>query len=102
MPSASNRPQGALPPPGPTGTPPAAVPPGRGWLLFAVLLTTMMGFHFWATRAEEHPPVTYTSFYGWVEDGNVARVTLHGQNVTGELKQPTDVQGKKTNQFATL
>ncbi len=37
--------------------------------------------------------LTYSQFYGYVEDGNVSKVTISGHDVSGELKHPMGPNG---------
>ncbi|HVR19701.1 MAG TPA: ATP-dependent zinc metalloprotease FtsH, partial [Polyangiaceae bacterium] len=48
------------------------------------------------------PSISYTAFYSALENKNVESVVIKGQTVTGKLKQPLPVAGKKTNAFRTL
>jgi cell division protease FtsH len=76
--------------------------PGRGWLLFLVLMTITMGLHYWATREEAQAPVSYTTFHAWVNADKVSAVTIRGQEVTGKLKVKAEIQGRLSEQFSTL
>jgi cell division protease FtsH len=57
---------------------------------------------FFGTRTPKPPSISYSELYGFVEQGQVASVTLSGQEVTGKLKQEQTASGKKVTAFQTV
>src|SRR4051812_3609214 len=90
-----------------SGEPERRPEPPRPWwwapLPILLLLFGLITWQFFATgeRPPEHS-VTYSTFYGLVEAGKVAKVTLGGQNVTGTLKNAETVDGKSLTDFRTV
>ena len=87
-------------PPGPNGAPrprPPWIPLALSLLVLAVLVALQAG----PWRAIDLAVVDYTQFYGWVQDGKVAKVTLDGHEVTGELSTPEKLEGRETKTFRT-
>jgi cell division protease FtsH len=59
----------------------------------------LLGLERAALRTEELPQVDYSQFYAWVTEGKVAKVTIEGQEVSGDLKAPEKVAGKDSKTF---
>jgi cell division protease FtsH len=89
--------------PGPSATPPPGTRPAwYTWLLLGALLVGSWTLtHFLSGNASE-PPLAYSAFYKAVDAGEVERVTIKGQNVTGAFKKPVVVNGRPTPLFHTL
>lgn len=58
---------------------------------------------FWQAAAEQggQPNLDYSEFYDLVEGGEVAKVTLQGSAIQGELKTPRSTPGGETTRFRT-
>jgi cell division protease FtsH len=74
----------------------------RGVILLAFLLTAVWMWTHFASSEAELPSISYTQFYAALESKNVESVTIKGQTVTGKVRQPLTVAGKRTNTFRTL
>lgn len=74
------------------------------WLVFSA------AFLFWATgnwgAVGESQSISYSEFRQQLQDGNVVRVTVQGEDISGEFEQPVEVQeGEQTldvEQFVTI
>ncbi len=60
------------------------------WLWWILLLVTLLwnGYEFFVPKSAPQVALTYTEFIGQVRAGQVASVTISGQNVDGMFKQP--------------
>ena len=77
---------------------------GIGWIRWAIpllLVAILLASEAFSERKPNVPAIDYSQFYGLVEDGKVARVTIQGQGVTGTLRAPEKVDGKSVTDFAT-
>ncbi|HEX6272908.1 MAG TPA: ATP-dependent metallopeptidase FtsH/Yme1/Tma family protein, partial [Polyangiaceae bacterium] len=98
-------PPNASRPPSTKGSGPETPPtrPGvRGMILLAFLLTAVWMWTHFASNEAELPSISYTQFYAALEAKNVESLTIKGQTVTGKVRQPLTVAGRKTNAFRTL
>jgi cell division protease FtsH len=88
--------------PGPQAPPPAGRPAWYTWLVLgALLLGSWTLTHYFSTNTAE-PPLAYSAFYKSVDAGEVEKVTIKGQTVTGSFKKPVPIAGRPSKQFRTL
>jgi cell division protease FtsH len=74
------------------------------WLRWAVpllLVSFLLASEVFGEHKPVAPAIDYSTFYSFVEQGKVARVSLQGQSVTGTLKEQTPVQGRAVKDFST-
>src|SRR6185437_4481789 len=74
------------------------------WVSVGLTLALLFGLFFWEAQAWKSaslPQVDYSQFYGWVDQGKVAKVTIEGHDVSGDLKAPEKVDGKDVKTFKT-
>ncbi len=76
-------------------------PFSRGWILLLLLLAMLWMWRLAAEASPQAPSISYTSFYGLVQDGKVESVTISGQDVTGKLKERETVEGHAMSEFRT-
>jgi cell division protease FtsH len=81
---------------------PGARPVVRVVIFLAFLMTAVFMWTRFAPSEGELPPVSYTTFYSALEAKNVESVVIRGQAVSGKVRQPLTVEGKKTKSFRTL
>jgi cell division protease FtsH len=72
------------------------------WGIPLLLVTLLLGSEAMVSRKPSLPSVDYSNFYSLVDQGAVKRVTIDGQNATGELKTTQPVEGKSIREFATV
>ncbi|HVZ36105.1 MAG TPA: ATP-dependent metallopeptidase FtsH/Yme1/Tma family protein, partial [Polyangiaceae bacterium] len=67
--------------------PPAQPFSWKAWVLLGVLLGAMA---IWQSMTQEqaYPSIDYSEFFQLVQDAKVESVTLRGENIVGQLKQP--------------
>ena len=107
MPDAPSPPPGA-PRPAPNGrrgTPKSGKPKPKGQrsgapLIFAVIAAVVLGLFLFERSAGDGKLVSYDRFVREVDAGNVARVTLEGEVVTGEWER-TPIATRADEEFAT-
>jgi cell division protease FtsH len=94
-----------VPPPSPPQRPSRPTPPPRTtgwWIPFAVaaaLLLAVAGRE--RSPRAERPRLDYSDFYAHVADDKIARVSIDGHEIDGELKAPETIQGRSTKTFIT-
>jgi hypothetical protein len=59
------------------------------WLLLAILTTLWMAGVF-RTGSSGVTPISYSAFRQQVEAGNVGQVTVTGQQISGQLREPAE------------
>jgi cell division protease FtsH len=75
------------------------------WLRGTVALLLMVGIASWTlfgNRSAPVPSISYTSFYALADAGQVAKVTLKGDAVSGSLKVEQTVEGHAVRDFHAL
>jgi cell division protease FtsH len=75
-----------------------------GWLRWAIpllLVALLLATEAFADRKPSASAIDYSDFYGLAERGEVARVTIEGQHISGSLKNPETVGGKAVRSFQT-
>jgi cell division protease FtsH len=91
--------------PGPRADPPTQPrsKPPYDWRAFAWLAAIFAVFWFWSASYDETPPqtLTYTAFKQEVRAGDVERVTLRGDQVTGTLKMPPSAAAESSGKALT-
>ncbi len=89
--------------PSPTGTPPSA-PSARAVAPYLILLGLFGAFWLWQEYRERNdaPVISYSAFFDLGNSGQLEKVTIEGQSVTGELTTETELDGKKVKSFRTL
>ena len=68
------------------------IPAWAWWVVFLVLLA-WNAVTFFVPRGPATIPLSYSAFLQQVQTGNVAKLTIDGQNVDGQLKQAIPVPG---------
>jgi cell division protease FtsH len=93
--------------PGPPNQQQKTPPPGTrsgwyAWVLLAGLLVASWSLtnYFGAGGAE--PQLSYSAFYKDIDAQTIEHVTIKGQTVTGNFKQPTTINGRQTKSFRTI
>ena len=89
--------------PSPPGPPTAPPPPA--WLRFGMLALMIAGMLYWQWSAKarmEHPEIDYSDVYALAEGDKLETVELVGQEVRGELTEPTEVGGRSITRFHAL
>ena len=88
--------------PGPQARPPAGRPAWYTWLVLgALLLGSWTLTHYFSATASE-PALAYSAFYKSVDAGEVERVSIKGQTVTGSFKKAIPIAGRPSKAFRTL
>lgn len=104
MPTSLRSPPSLRPPAGPSGgsPTPANSPSWRGWVILAVLLAGFAIFRNMTFQEDEFPEVSYSHFYGLLENRKVQSVTLKGHKLIGRLSSEQNVGGKPIRRFRTM
>jgi cell division protease FtsH len=71
------------------------------WTIPLLLVAFLLASEAFGDRKVTSPGIDYSSFYSLAEQGNVQRVAIEGQSVSGSLKAPTQVDGKTVKEFST-
>ena len=71
------------------------------WVVPFLLVAFLLASEALGDRKATAPGIDYSTFYSLAEQGNVQRVAISGQSVTGSLKAPTQVEGKTVKDFST-
>ncbi|MDZ7703453.1 MAG: ATP-dependent zinc metalloprotease FtsH [Trueperaceae bacterium] len=73
------------------------------WLLIAAAIFFLLGNPFGPGAGQQ---ISYTEFRQQLEDGNITRVTVEGEQIVGELAEPISVgsgeQAREIEQFVTF
>jgi cell division protease FtsH len=83
----------ARPPEIPSGPRPTLPPPGqpfswKAWLVLGLLLVGMAIWQSVANQEQAYPAIDYSEFYRLLEARKIEGVTLEGERIIGELRQP--------------
>ena len=83
----------ARPPELPSGPRPTLPPPGqpfswKAWLVLGLLLAGMAIWQSVANQEQAYPAIDYSEFYRLLEARKIEGVTLEGERIIGELRQP--------------
>jgi cell division protease FtsH len=66
-----------------------------------VLVSAVYLWQAWRA-GPSHPPVEYSTFYAWLEQGRIRSVTLQGPEIDGNLKEAVTRDGRTFDSFQTL
>jgi cell division protease FtsH len=83
----------ARPPEIPSGPRPTLPPPGqpfswKAWLVLGLLLVGMAIWQSVANQEQAYPAIDYSEFYRLLEARKIEGVTLEGERIIGQLRQP--------------
>jgi cell division protease FtsH len=82
---------------------PGSQPPGRpflplgqrsrwGWLFWVFLLVIVIGYVMFQSRAAAAPQIAYSDFKSLVQKGQVAAITIKGQEISGTFKSKQEIK----------
>jgi cell division protease FtsH len=71
------------------------------WTIPLLLVAFLLASEALSDRKVTLPGIDYSTFYSLAEQGNVQRVAIEGQSVSGTLKGPTQADGKTVKDFST-
>jgi cell division protease FtsH len=80
---------------------PQSRPPWGSLALSAAVMLLFLVFQVGLGRAANVAAVDYTQFYGWVQAGKVAKITLTDREVAGTLKAAEKIEGRDATAFKT-
>ena len=90
-------------PPGPRPSlPPAQQFSWKAWVILGLLLGGMAVWQSLDSRGEAYPSIDYSEFHHLLEAHEVTAVTLRGEQILGELRQPKTRDGAPFDKFQTL
>src|SRR5690606_17729106 len=91
-------------PPGPRPTQPAPGQPfsWKAWLMLCLLLGGMAVWQSMANQEQAYPSIDYSEFYRLLETRKIESVTLKGESIVGQLRQPETRDGIDFQNFQTL
>jgi cell division protease FtsH len=97
----------ARPPELPSGPRPALPSPGqpfswKAWLILALLLGGMAVWQSVAHQEQAYPALDYSEFYRLLEAHEIKGVTLEGERIIGELRQPQTHGNIEFQNFQTV
>jgi cell division protease FtsH len=90
--------KGGAPGIGPSATPKRF----RNWVLLGLLLLSFLGFRYFTRAEEAGTGISYSAFFKAVTENRVESITLRGQEVTGKLKGPANIEGRSLRTFNTV
>jgi cell division protease FtsH len=67
-----------------------------------VTLAVLMALFAWeaaAWKSATLPQIDYSQLYAWVDEGKVAKVTIEGDEVSGDLKEAQTIEGRSSKTF---
>src|SRR5438552_3543662 len=82
--------------------PPKASPPWGSALVALLVLAALFAWEAAAWKGAALPSVDYSQLYAWVDQGKVAKVTIEGSVVSGDLKGPETVEGHPVTTFRAV
>ncbi len=67
---------------------PGQRPKNTPWAYFLLVFALVFGLLYWLSGVNRPDTIRYDFFYAQLDDGNIAKVTIKGDELTGEFKDP--------------